>query len=74
MPGETKRMKDDSLIAVSTGTAIWLIAGIALLVLRERIPQGSDWWLGTCGVAVISGVGGILYLRRRRRRTPRAEA
>ena len=74
MPGETKRMKDDSLIAVSTGTAIWLIAGIALLVLRERIPQGSGWWLGSCAVAVISGVGGILYLRRRRRRTPRAKA
>jgi len=74
MPGETKRVKDDSLIAVRTGTAIWLIAGIALLVLRERIPQGSDWWLGTCAVAIVSGVGGILYLRRRRRRTQPAEA
>jgi ABC-type nickel/cobalt efflux system permease component RcnA len=74
MPGETKREKDDSLVAVSTGTVIWLIVGGVLLVLRERIPQGSEWWLGTCAVAVISGVGGILYLRRRRRRTPRAGA
>ena len=74
MPGETKREKDDSLVAVSTGTVIWLIVGGVLLVLRERIPQGSEWWLGTCAVAVISGVGGILDLRRRRRRTPRAGA
>ena len=74
MPGETKREKDDSLVAVTTGTAVWLIAGVILLALRGRIPAGSEWWLGTCAVAVISGVGGIFYLRRRRRRTPRAEA
>ena len=72
MPAETNYAKDDALVAVSTGTIIWLVVGAALLVLRERIPQGSEWWLGTCAVAVISGVGGILYLRRRRRRTPAA--
>ena len=72
MPAETHHAKDDALVAVSTGTIIWLVVGAALLVLRERIPQGSEWWLGTCAVAVISGVGGILYLRRRRRRTPAA--
>lgn len=72
MPAERNHAKDDALVAVSTGTIIWLVVGAALLVLRERIPQGSQWWLGTCAVAVISGVGGILYLRRRRRRTPAA--
>ncbi len=72
MPAERNHAKDDALVAVSTGTIIWLVVGAALLVLRERIPQGSEWWLGTCAVAVISGVGGILYLRRRRRRTPAA--
>ena len=72
MPAERNHAKDDALLAVSTGTIIWLVVGAALLVLRERIPQGSEWWLGTCAVAVISGVGGILYLRRRRRRTPAA--
>ena len=72
MPAETHHAKDDALVAVCTGTIIWLVVGAALLVLRERIPQGSEWWLGTCAVAVISGVGGILYLRRRRRRTPAA--
>ena len=72
MPAERNHAKDDALVAVSTGTISWLVVGAALLVLRERIPQGSEWWLGTCAVAVISGVGGILYLRRRRRRTPAA--
>ena len=72
MPAETNYAKDDALVAVSTGTIIWLVVGVVLLILRERIPQGSEWWLGTCAVAVISGVGGILYLRRRRRRTPAA--
>lgn len=72
MPAERNHTKDDALVAVSTGTIIWLVVGAALLVLRERIPQGSEWWLGTCTVAVMSGVGGILYLRRRRRRTTAA--
>lgn len=71
MPAETNHAKDDALVAVSTGTIIWLVVGVVLLVLRERIPQGSDWWLGTCAVAIISGVGGILYLRRRQRRAHR---
>ena len=72
MPAETNYAKDDALVAVSTGTIIWLVVGVVLLILRERIPQGSEWWLGTCAVAVISGVGGILYLRRRQRRAHRS--
>ena len=72
MPAETQPAKDDALVAVSTGTVVWLVAGVALLVLREHIPQGSQWWLATCAIAVMSGVGGFLYLRRRRRRTPAA--
>ena len=72
MPAERNHAKDDALVAVSTGTIIWLVVGVVLLILRDRIPQGSEWSLGTCAVAVISGVGGILYLRRRRRRTPAA--
>ncbi len=72
MPAETNHAKDDALVAVSTGTIIWLVVGVVLLVLRDRIPQGSDWWLGTCAVAIISGVGGILYLRRRQRRAHRS--
>lgn len=66
---ETKREKDDALVAVSTGTAVWFVAGCVLLVLRDRITPGSEWWLWTCVVAVVSGFGGILYLRRRRRRS-----
>jgi uncharacterized membrane protein len=66
---ETKRKKDDALVAVTTGTVVWAAAGLVLLVLRDRIEPGSEWWLWTCAVAVISGAGGILYLRRRRRRT-----
>ena len=72
MPAETNYAKDDALVAVITGTIIWLVVGVVLLILRERIPQGSEWWLGTCAVAVISGVGGILYLRRRQRRAHRS--
>ncbi len=69
MAEETKRQKDDALVAVTTGTVIWVVVGLVLLVLRGRIDPGSEWWLWTCVVAVVSGVGGILYLRRRRQRT-----
>ena len=69
MAAETKREKDDALVAVSTGTAIWFIVGCVLLALRDRIEPGSEWWLWTCLVAVVSGLGGILYLRRRRQRS-----
>ena len=65
---ETKRQKDDALVAVTTGTVIWVAAGLVLLVLRDRIDPGGEWWLWTCVVAVVSGFGGILYLRRRRKR------
>lgn len=69
MAAETKHKKDDALVAVTTGTVIWVAAGLVLLVFRDRIEPGSEWWLWTCAVAAISGAGGVLYLRRRRRRT-----
>lgn len=69
MPGEPKHEKDDALVAVTTGTVVWLVVGCVLLLLRDRIEPGSEWWLWTCLVGVVSGVGGILYLRRRRRRS-----
>jgi hypothetical protein len=60
---------EGALLPITIGTAVWAVLGVGLLIGRAAIPAGNEWWLATCAVAVVSGLGGILYLRRRARRT-----
>ena len=48
--------------AVRLGTLAWVIAaiiGVPILIARD---SGLSWWLLTCAIGVISGLGGLLYL------------
>lgn len=48
---------------VRLGTLAWILAaliGVPLLMVRDA---GASWWLLTCAIGVISGLGGLLYLR-----------
>lgn len=66
---------DNALLPVTLGTAVWLVAGLILLLLRDQpIMQGRSWWLGVCAVGAISGIGGVVYLRFRRVRDARRAA
>lgn len=61
--------RDSATLPVRIGTAAWALAGVALLVSRDRLAEhGATWWLGACAIGVVSGLGGLLYLRIRGRR------
>jgi hypothetical protein len=60
---------EGALLPITIGTALWAVLGVGLIIGRTAIPDGNEWWLVTCAVAVVSGLGGIVYLRRRARRT-----
>ena len=49
--------------AVRLGTLAWVIAaavGVPILIARD---SAISWWLLTCAIGVISGLGGLLYLQ-----------
>ena len=50
---------------VLTGMAIWVLAGVVLLVVR---PAQHVWWLWTCLAGVLCGVALLAYERWRRSR------
>ncbi len=67
--GDSGESDEDAILPVGIGTAIWLVALVALLVLRPRLDEsGTTWWIGVALVGVISGTGGVLFLRWRRGR------
>jgi uncharacterized protein (DUF779 family) len=54
---------NSAFTAVRLGTVAWVIAasiGIPILLVRDA---GAAWWATTCAIGVISGVGGLFYLR-----------
>lgn len=54
------------------GTALWAIAGLALLFFRdELVASGRTSWLWTCLAGVVAGLFGILTMHRRARRQRR---
>lgn len=63
---------DNALVPIALGTAGWLIAGVALVVAGNSVPEDSRWWIGTCAVGFGSGVCGLVYVRRRSGRPQRA--
>jgi hypothetical protein len=61
--------RDSATLPVRIGTALWAIAGLILLTQRDRLAEhDAQWWLGACAIGVVSGLGGLVYLRIRGRR------
>ncbi len=59
----------DGILPVAIGTAIWTVALVVLLALRERLDEaGSTWWIGVTAVGVLCGAVGLVFLASRRRR------
>jgi hypothetical protein len=54
---------DTAMLPITVGTVLWLVAGIVVL-----IALGPTLWLWVCAVGFVSGVAGMIYLRRRARR------
>jgi hypothetical protein len=66
----------DGVRTVEVGTALWLVAFVALLPFYGRLrDSGNEWWLWTCLAGVGLGLFGLEYCRRRRKtRRERAES
>lgn len=67
--GRLERSDSDALLPVSIGTIVWIVALVGLVIARPTLDaNGMTWWIGAAAVGVVSGVGGVVFLRWRRRR------
>lgn len=59
----------DGVRTIEIGTAVWLVAFLALLPFYGRLSDdGHTWWLWTCLAGTGLGAFGIEWCRRRRDR------
>ncbi len=64
----------DAILPVSIGTALWIVALVVLVVLKPTLDEsGATWWIGAAAVGVVSGVGGVVFLRWRKARGQRRQ-
>ena len=62
----------DAILPVSIGTIVWSVLLIGLLAMRSTLDEnGTTWWIGAAAVGVVSGAGGVLFLRWRKGRAAR---
>ncbi len=62
----------DAILPVSIGTGVWLVVLVGLVVAKPSLDEnGTTWWIGVAAVGLVSGAGGVLFLRWRKRRARR---
>lgn len=67
--GRFAQSDTDAILPVSLGTIAWAVVLVGLLIARPALEErGTTWWIGAAVVGVVSGVGGIVFLRWRKRR------
>lgn len=54
-------------VAVRAGTLAWVLAAVVGTVVVVRNGDAMTPWLLTCAIGIISGIGGLLFLRRKAR-------
>ncbi len=60
---------ESALLPVALGTAVWLIALVAVTLLGDIAPvEGQVWWFAVTVIGSLSGLIGLLFLRWRVRR------
>jgi H+/Cl- antiporter ClcA len=60
---------EDAILPVSIGTVVWLLVLVGLLIQRSTLEvNDTSWWIGVAVIGVVSGVGGVIFLRWRKRR------
>ena len=58
----------DDRKAVLVGTALWVVALVALLLFLGPISgSGERWWLLTCAIGIGLGLLGLVYTHWRQR-------
>jgi hypothetical protein len=65
----------DAILPVSIGTVVWTVLLIGLIIARPTLEEnGTTWWIGAAAVGVVSGAGGVVFLRWRKHRAMRRTA
>ena len=61
-------LDEDGVLAVTLGTAAWIVAfAVLLLFFRDDLrAHGTEWWLQVCLAGAGLGVAGRWYTVRRR--------
>lgn len=60
---------ETALLPVSLGTAVWLVALVAVALTIGVAPiDGQVWWFAVTVIGSLSGVFGLVFLRWRRSR------
>jgi hypothetical protein len=60
---------EDALLPVGIGTAVWVVVLAVLVLMRSTLEaNGTTWWIGAAVVGVVSGLGGLMFLRWRKGR------
>jgi Protein of unknown function (DUF2530) len=49
------------------GTALWAVALVILLILRDQLPEDGRWWIWTCVAGVCMGLFALWYVPRFKR-------
>lgn len=66
---EVEPLDVDGVRTIAVGTALWIVAFLALLPFYGTLEsQGRIWWLWTCLAGFGFGLLGLEYCRRRRHR------
>jgi ABC-type nickel/cobalt efflux system permease component RcnA len=61
---------EDAILPVSIGTTVWLVVLVVLLFQRDALDaHGTGWWIGAAAAGLITGAGGVLFLRWRKSRS-----
>jgi hypothetical protein len=56
----------NDLRVVTVGTALWAVALVATVLLRDRLRHdGHLWWVAACACGFGLGLVGLVYVRRR---------
>ena len=68
--GRIERSDSDAVLPVSIGTVVWLLVLVGLVIAKPTLDaNGTTWWIGAAAVGVVSGAGGVVFLRWRKRRS-----
>ena len=59
-------LETDDVLIVASGTALWAVAFVVLLLLRLAGQDIHLWWIEMCAAGAVLGLVGVRYCVRRR--------
>jgi hypothetical protein len=59
----------DAVRTVQVGTALWAVALVVTVLLRDQLTDdGREWWIWMCVAGLVLGLIGVVITTRRRAR------